>query len=134
MITCIYDYISMNKCIKCIILMHEIVCYHLPCRVIRALSHSACILASNGRTTRLQLCFPTTWFPSHIAYAKPAATLHSPCIPPACASSLPMCLLLACISCKPLDRAHIGCNSCRGLSLCSSCSSAPGYSKSTSLG
>ena len=27
MITCIYDYISMNKCIKCIILMHEIVCY-----------------------------------------------------------------------------------------------------------
>ena len=28
MITCIYDYISKNKCIKCMILMHEIACYH----------------------------------------------------------------------------------------------------------
>ena len=28
MITCIYDYISKNKCIKCMILMHEITCYH----------------------------------------------------------------------------------------------------------
>ena len=28
MITCIYDYISNNKCIKCMILMHEIACYH----------------------------------------------------------------------------------------------------------
>ena len=27
MITCIYEYISKNKCIKCIILMHEIACY-----------------------------------------------------------------------------------------------------------
>ena len=27
MITCIYDYISKNKCIKCMILMHEIACY-----------------------------------------------------------------------------------------------------------
>ena len=27
MITCIYDYISENKCIKCMILMHEIACY-----------------------------------------------------------------------------------------------------------
>ena len=29
MITCIYDYISNNKCIKCMISMHEIACYHL---------------------------------------------------------------------------------------------------------
>ena len=29
MITCIYDYISKNKCIKCMILMHEIACYQL---------------------------------------------------------------------------------------------------------
>ena len=27
MITCIYDYISKKKCIKCMILMHEIACY-----------------------------------------------------------------------------------------------------------
>ena len=27
MITCIYDYISKNKCIKCMILIHEIACY-----------------------------------------------------------------------------------------------------------
>ena len=33
MITCIYDYISKNKCIKCIILMHEIACYQVHCDV-----------------------------------------------------------------------------------------------------
>ena len=39
MITCIYDYIFKKKCVKCMVFMHKIACYHLPYLMIRVLGN-----------------------------------------------------------------------------------------------
>ena len=49
MMKCIYDYISNNKCIKCMILMHEIVCCHLA----SALEQETTICFRECQVTRL---------------------------------------------------------------------------------
>ena len=61
MITCIYDYILKKRCTKCMILMHEIACYHKvrqDCerknrgKTSRSLRREGAIESEIGRTSR----------------------------------------------------------------------------------